>query len=328
MKRLFHALIILLLCSGPASAQVNERALPIDGYAAIVNDRIITIGDVMDSTREAEERLRVQYSGDDLEARRKELFQSGLERLIDQALILEEFKKQEGQMPERAVTDYINDIVHENFNGDRSALLDALAKDQVTMDEWRETIRERLIVSAMRRNAIGDRVVIPPRQIREAYEADQERYHQPEEVNLRMIFVRAGTDSEKAFAAINDALAAITNGADFAAVAKEKSDDSSAVDGGAWGWLQSSMLREELKKEVDTLSPGQVSPVIHTTEGFYLLKLEERRAASTRSFEDVRQQIEKELRENESERLYKEWMARLRQKFSVIYYIPNPPSAP
>ena len=77
MKRLFHALIILLLCSGPAPAQVNERALPIDGYAAIVNDRIITIGDVMDATREAEERLRVQYSGDDLEARRKELFQSG-----------------------------------------------------------------------------------------------------------------------------------------------------------------------------------------------------------------------------------------------------------
>ncbi len=313
-----------LLGAGPVLA----AKLPLDGYAAIVNERTITIGDVMMSIAEADERLRIMHGGEDLEARRQELFRSGLERLIDQALIIEEFgTRKDMQIPERMVDDRINEIIFERFNNDRSALMSALAADQITLDDWRDSIRERLIVMAMRRIEIGDRIIISPMQVREAYESRKDRYHSPEQVKLRLIFVRTEIPPEAAYETAVAARARIESGEEFAQVAREVSNDSSAALGGNWGLIEPGMLREELKSALANLEPGKVSDVVFTPEGYYLLLVEELRAASTKSFEDVRSEIEAELRDRESERLYRDWMKRLRLKFSVIYYIPEPKSA-
>lgn len=309
-----------------SGGQVLAAKLPLDGYAAVVNDRTITIGDVMMSIYEAEERLRILHGGAELDAKRDELFRSGLEKLIDQALIIEEFgTRKDMQIPDRMVDDRINEIVFERFGNDRSALMSALAEDQITFEDWRETIRERLIVMAMRRVEIGDRIIISPTQVRAAYEERKDRYNLPEQVRLRLIFVRTGTPPEAAYDEAVAARARIEAGEPFAAVAKEVSDDPSASTGGDWGLLDPGMLREELKSAVTGLELGKPSDVLFTPEGYYLLLVEERREASVKSFADVRAEIEAELRERESERLYRDWMKRLRQKYSVIYYIPQPP---
>lgn len=314
-----------MLCLAGTAA--GSAKLPLDGFAAVVNERTITIGDVMMSIHEAEERLRILYGGEELEAKRQELFRSGLERLIDQALIIEEFgTRKDMQIPERMVDDRINEIVFERFNNDRSALMSALAEDQITFADWRETIRERLIVMALRRVEIGDRIIISPTQVRQAYEERKDRYHSPGQVKLRLIYVPLGTPPEAAHDAVAAARARIEAGEAFDAVAKEVSQDPSAPLGGDWGWLDPAMLREELKTAVTGLAPGAVSDILFTPEGYYLLQIDERRDASTKSFEEVRAEIEAELRERESERLYADWMKRLRQKFSVIYYVPVEPA--
>jgi peptidyl-prolyl cis-trans isomerase SurA len=306
------------------TGSVSAAKLPLDGYAAVVNDRTITIGDVMSSIYEAEERLRIMHGGEELETKRKELFHSGLERLIDQALIIEEFgSRKEMQIPERMVDDRVNEIIYERFGDDRSALMSALADDQITLDDWRETIRERLIVMSMRRFEVGEKIVVSPMQVRNAYEERKDRYHDPEQVKLRMIFVRVGTPPEASFDLAAAARARIESGEVFADVAKEVSNDPSAATGGDWGWLETGMLREELKTVLVGLEVGKVSDVIFTPEGYYLLLVEERREAATKSFEEVRSEIEAELRERESDRLYRDWMKRLRQKYSVIYYLPE-----
>lgn len=324
--RLFPWLARLLAVLGLAG-QAAVAKLPLDGFAAVVNERTITIGDVMMSIHEAEERLRILYGGEELEAKRQELFRSGLERLIDQALIIEEFgTRKDMQIPERMVDDRVNEIVFERFNNDRSALMSALAEDQITFADWRETIRERLIVMALRRVEIGDRIIISPTQVRQAYEERKDRYHSPGQVKLRLIYLPLENPPEAAHEAAVAARARIEAGEAFADVAKEVSRDPSAPLGGDWGWLDPAMLREELKTVASGLAVGTVSDIVFTPEGYYLLQLDERRDASTKSFEEVRAEIEAELRERESERLYADWMKRLRQKFSVIYYVPVEPA--
>jgi parvulin-like peptidyl-prolyl isomerase len=308
------------------AAQPGSQKIPMDGYAAIVNERIITIGDVMMSIFEAEERLRILHGGAELEAKRQELFLSGLEKLIDQALILEEFKKKsEMQIPDRLVDERVNEIIFDRFKGDRSALMSALAEDQITLEDWKLTVRERLIVSYMRRFEIGDKIVISPTQVRDAYESRIDRYEEKEKVRLRMIFSRMTDVPEEASDKINKARERIAAGEKFADVAKEVSDDSSRDIGGDWGWMEPDMLREELKTAATNVAVGAVSDVIFTPEGYYLLLVEDKKESQTKTFEEVRGDIESALREGESERLYKDWMQRLRQKYSVIYYIPAPP---
>jgi len=317
----------IAVASGLSSAaQLATQKIPLDGYAAIVNERIITIGDVMMSIFEAEERLRILHGGAELEAKRQELFLSGLEKLIDQALILEEFKKKsEIQIPDRLVDDRVNEIIFDRFKGDRSALMSALAEDQITLEDWKETVRERLIVSYMRRFEIGEKIVISPTQVRDAYESRKDRYEEKGKVRLRMIFSRMTEVPEEASDKIMQARDRIVAGENFADVAKELSDDSSQDIGGDWGWMEPDMLREELKAAATNVAVGAVSDVIFTPEGYYLLLVEDKKESQTKTFEEVRSEIESELRESESERLYKDWMQRLRQKFSVIYYIPAPP---
>jgi parvulin-like peptidyl-prolyl isomerase len=317
--------VAIVLSTMPGLASIQK--MPLDGYAAIVNERIITIGDVAMSIYEAEERLRILHGGRELEEKRQELFMSGLEKLIDQALILEEFKsKKDIQIPDRLVDDRINEIIFERFNGERTALMKALADDQVTLEDWRETIRERLIVNYMKRFEIGDKIIISPTQVRDAYETQKNLYEQNEKIRIRMIFGRMKENPEEASDKIFKARERILAGELFADVAKEVSDDPSKNIGGDWGWMEPTMLREELKAAATNTTIGTVSDVVFTPEGYYLLLVEEKQEAKTKSFEEVRIEIEKELRDKETDRVYKDWMQRLRNKYSVIYYIPVPPT--
>jgi hypothetical protein len=62
-------------------------------------------------------------------------------------------------------------------------------------------------------------------------------------------------------------------GADFAAIAREKSTDSTAADGGYMGKVDPASLRQELRDALKDLAPGQVSPVVATPTGFAILKV-------------------------------------------------------
>ncbi|HMP89910.1 MAG TPA: peptidyl-prolyl cis-trans isomerase [Kiritimatiellia bacterium] len=305
-----------------ASAQMTTGGLPLDGYAATVNKRIITIGEVKIAIHEAEERLRMMRGNTDVEAKRQELFTAGLERLIDQALILEEFTSMQGVIPDRAIDDRVNEIIQERFNNDRAALLAALAEDQITLEEWRETIRDRLIVSIMRRREVGDRIVISPRQLMDEYEARQDRYQQPAQSRFRLIFLPQGPDTDVARQLMIEARDRILTGTPFEEEARTTSKDPSAALGGDWGWIEPGMLRDELRNALEATSVGEISDIVATPEGYYLIKVEERRDAYVKTFEEVRREIETELRERESERLYRDWVERLRNKYSIIYYLP------
>jgi len=326
MKRVYLSMLALWAPVAFASAEIKLVRIPMDGFAATVNTNIITIGSVYEVIQEASQRLRALHSGKELEEKSIALFMSGLERLIDQSLIVEDFNTQKFQMPERLVDDEINDIVTKRYNGDRAAMLSALEENKVTLEEWRGIIRNQLIVRMMRSREIGERIVVSPRQIAEAYEIQREKYNEPAKVRLRMIYVNAGTKVDEARQKAGALRATVAGGEDFEAVARENSDDASASTGGDWGWIEADQLRVELRNAIADAPAGSISEVVEIPEGFYVLKVEERKEAQTRTFEEVRSTIETELREKQGEKYYREWIARLRDKYPVVYHIPVSPT--
>lgn len=318
-------LFVALLASTANSQTTTLDRMPVDGYAATVNERIITIGDVRRATQEMEMRLRTRYAGEELAQKRQELFLSGLEQVIDHSLILEEFKALKFEIPDRMIDSEINDIVLSEYKGDRAAMLDELAKQQVTIDEWRDNIRDRIAVGMMRSREIGERIVISPQQILDAYESRKDLYTQPAGVRLRMIFRRGGLEGDANREMLERAREEILGGKSFGEVAREVSEDPSSPEGGDWGWVKPDQFRDELKRAITALSTGETSGVVGTPEGFYLFHVEETREATTRSLEDVRTEIETDLRRQQTEKLTRDWLTRLRNKYPVIYHIPTPP---
>jgi parvulin-like peptidyl-prolyl isomerase len=314
MRICFIALAALALTG--ATTRAEEKSLTIDGYAAVVNKRVITVGDVLDYIAPGDRELRSMYSGSELTKQRVGLFTNGVNQLVEQALIICEFEKLGGKIPDRMVNDRINQIIIGRFQNDRAALLRMLAEQHMTMEEWRDKMRDNVVIGFLRRQEVTDKIRITPGQIQEAYERNKAKYATPDRVKLSMIVLSAGdTDSERA---AKRELAVrlrgqLLTGESFAELARAHSQDSKAAAGGAWGWMETSMLRDEIKAGTAKMKAGDLSDVIVTKDNLYLVKLEARDAAGVKPLESVRTELEDELRQAEGQRLYAQWIKRLKK---------------
>lgn len=129
---------------------------------------------------------------------------------------------------------------------------------------------------------------------RTAYKADTKRFAVPEQVRVRHILFR-GTESvikEQA----QQALVELKAGADFAAMAKERSNDpGSAAKGGDLGFVaRGRMVKPFEDAAFDLKEAGDLSGIVQTQFGLHILKLEERKPEGTQPFEEVKDVLMKE----------------------------------
>ncbi len=303
-----------------ATAGVVRGSEVVDAFVAKVNSRVVTMGDVLDLIQPTVLQLRDAFAGDELKRRREDAYEAGVEELIGQALILEEFAKKGGALPDRLVDDRINEVIFERFDGDRAAFFTTLAEEGITLEEWRTRVRERLTVDLLRQQEVNDRLKISPAAIREAYEKQRAAYEVPETVRLRQLTLRETGEEPSALARAGQLRERVRAGEAFAALAEEHSKDRFKDKGGDRGPVAPSDLAPVFRDAIASLGPGQVSEPLVVEGSVFLLFVEERQTGRTRSLEEVRGEIERELRRSEGERLYKAWIERLKTRHAVTIY--------
>ena len=87
-------------------------------------------------------------------------------------------------------------------------------------------------------------------------------------------------------------LAQLKGGADFATLAKEKSKDPGAADGGDLGYFTKEQMVPEFAEVAFKLDKGQISDPVKTQFGWHIIKVEDKRIKPTPTFEQVKPQIE------------------------------------
>lgn len=108
----------------------------------------------------------------------------------------------------------------------------------------------------------------------------------------------------------------LAGGADFAALARANSDDTSAGRGGDLGWLYPGDTVPEFERAYAALQPGQISEPVKTPFGYHLIQVLERRTADV-SAERLRLQARQILRERKSDEAYQQWLRQLRDETYV-----------
>jgi len=104
----------------------------------------------------------------------------------------------------------------------------------------------------------------------------------------------------------------VRNGEDFAKVAKEMSDDpGSAASGGDLGWLEKGQMPDAFEQALFSLDKGQVSDPVRTGYGFHVIKLRDIQEPKGKTFEEARDQVAKDYKSSEAERMYLEQADRL-----------------
>ena len=144
-------------------------------------------------------------------------------------------------------------------------------------------------------------------------EAEQKLYEEAvkpmgaeEEVHARHILVES-EDEAKAI------LEQIKGGADFAALAKEKSKDPGAADGGDLGYFTKDQMVPEFSEVAFKMYPGQLSNPVKTQFGWHIIKVEDKRTKQPPEFEKVKDQIEAFL----ARKAQTDFITKLRQSAKV-----------
>lgn len=162
----------------------------VDGVAAIVNDRVITYSQVKEYVQPVVAQLRRSYSGSELIERVKAAQRDALDGLIDRVLIVQEFNEKGYSFPDTIVNDELNQVVVDEFGGDRAAFTKTLAAENMTVSQYREQLRERIIVQMMRGHKAQQEIVVSPYKIEKYYKDNQAQFEVGEQIKLRMIFIK------------------------------------------------------------------------------------------------------------------------------------------
>jgi parvulin-like peptidyl-prolyl isomerase len=150
------------------------------------------------------------------------------------------------------------------------------------------------------------------------YRETPSRFVVPEQ--LRPYLITVGVDPtaapkewEEARRKAHDLARQATDGASFERLARQHSTDPSKTRGGDLGFVHRGRLIDEFESALKTLRPGQMSGVIQTIYGFHLIRLAETRPPVQKSFEEVKQQLIRDLTDTQCSDASARWSKRLRE---------------
>jgi hypothetical protein len=300
------------LVAQPALAEDNLLAI-----LATVNGEPITLYDVLLETRRVEQRLAASEKPADLPAAVRDVRRLAVNSLIDRRLLYAEFETRSYRVPEQMVENLLDDMAADYAGGSRQDLAKRAANDGMTMDELRTKAKERAAVDLFVNEICHRPVEITPAQVLAQYRQNRERYAEPGRISLQVLLLKHDgklADHPADFPALLKEQLAQADAAKFAAFVKLYSEGPARDDDGRIGWLADAELRPEFAAAVADIRPGSVVGPIALTEGLCFLRIDQRIAPRTLSFEAVKGQIREELEQAESDRRYRDIVGRLRSR--------------
>jgi parvulin-like peptidyl-prolyl isomerase len=309
-----------------------------DGIAAVVNDKVITYVQINQQVEDTERLLRQNYTGEDLFQRVKEAKLNVLRALIERELIIQDFKDMGGFIPDTYTNERINDVIRTEYGGDRIAFIRTMYARGVTLQKYRDEIKDTAIVGYMRNKNVVQTVLVSPYQIEQYYQQNLRLFQQDEQIKVATIVLHkslfpsqeTGPDGKQVsydpqYRLAQNIIYKLDTGSDFGDLAKQFSESSNKDDGGELGWVTQNgktAIRADLWDAISKLQPGQHTDIITTSDGYYYIVLvEDRKKASMTPLEDVRGQIEQTVISEQSQLRQQQWLDSLRAKAFIKMFL-------
>ena len=146
--------------------------------------------------------------------------------------------------------------------------------------------------------ALQTKVTITPQEVEARYRDNMASFSTPEQTRAsHILFATDGKDEATVRKTAEGVLARVAKGEDFAALAKQFSDDGSKEMGGDLDFNARGIMVPEFDTAMWALAPGQTTTeLVKTQFGFHIIRVTDRRAAVTRTLDQVRPQLENQIR--------------------------------
>jgi parvulin-like peptidyl-prolyl isomerase len=265
--------------------------------------------------------LQAQAGGPVPPDRRDAIYRQVLDQLVAFKLLSQEAQARKLAVPDAEVEGKVGEIRKQFPN--EQAFTAALAERQITPDGLKSDIRQQLMAMKLVETDVKPTVTVGDKEINEFYQKNPERFQQPEAVHTAHILIRVPENADeatkkKARADADKAMADLRKkGADFGAVAKKYSQDSSAVNGGDLGFVARGQTVPQFEQAAFALQPNQVSAVVETPFGFHIIKAMERRPGRSVPLEEVKAQVGEFLTQEQMQQKTNAYIEKLKAKGKV-----------
>lgn len=150
---------------------------------------------------------------------------------------------------------------------------------------------------------------IPQQEMESYYFQNKSEFSQPEKVKASHILMRVKnfdneTEVKNARNKIENVLAQLKNGNNFAKMAKKYSEDASAQDGGDLGYFKKGEMIKEFENVAFSLKTGEISGIVKTPFGFHIIKVTDHQKAKDLTFQEVKDSIAEKLKKRNKDQYF------------------------
>jgi peptidyl-prolyl cis-trans isomerase C len=303
--------------------------------ASVLPDEVLCRGEGVAVQRSQVDRALMQYRANAMargqtipESRIADLEALLLDRLVVTRLLMNRATEQDRAKARGLADEFIAETVEQS--GGEAAFERQLLAMSFTRDEFERQILERALCEEVVERELRDQVQITRDQVRRYYDENAEQMQRPEMVRASHILLatqdpltgRELSDDEQQ-AKRREATALLERarkGEDFAALARQYSDDPGSKDqGGEYVFARGQMV-PEFEVAAFSLKPDQVSDLVKTQFGYHIIKLQQRIPAEQIEFARVEEDIRESLERREiQEKLLPPFLKRLRDQAKLEY---------
>ncbi|BBL35733.1 chaperone SurA [Nitrosomonas stercoris] len=274
--------LLLALLTSNVSAQdfhaaENEIRL-IDQVVAVVNEEVITQQDINEALQNTIHQLQQQ----DTQLPRQDVLEKQLlEHLITKRIQLQRAKEVGLTVSDDDLEQTLRRIAKDNQLS-MNEFRQVLAREGTNINAFREEIREEILMTRLRDQAINERVNVTESEIDNFLEDQANSPVANEEYRIAHILLHTSEQMDEAQIAVRHERAEaahekLLQGASFAQITAEYSDAPDAMQGGELGWRSLGQMGSPFAELLSQMQPGDITPVVQSPIGFHILQLQERR---------------------------------------------------
>jgi peptidyl-prolyl cis-trans isomerase SurA len=311
--------------SSPAGAKAAGGAasrgkLKVEYVVAIVNDAIILNSEL--EARRVPVMTEAQQIADPKERDRRiaKLTSQVLDEMVNDELEVQAAEAAKIEVESSEVQAALDEIKQQN-NLDDTGLAAALSAQGFTLANYKQEVRRQMLRLRAENQIIAPKIQVSDEDVRARYDQMARRTEQIQAVRLsHMLFKLPDHPTEQQIAEAKEkaakAIARVRGGEDFTKVAQaESEDDTTKATGGEIGWVQrGSMANPQWEPIVFAMEKGDVRGPVPGPQGFHVFQVTEVKRSDLKPFNEMKEQLSRELRRREQEKLVQNWRDDLRKK--------------
>jgi peptidyl-prolyl cis-trans isomerase C len=300
---------------------VKPVAAQLPDVVARVNGEAISRGDLEKAVSEIEARAGQSMPVD----QRDRVLRAVLDQLIGFRLLAQESVARKTIVTDADVDARIAQI-RSQFPSDE-VFQQQLQQRQTTLAQLRADTRASMQITLMLEAELGTSAAVTPEQVNDFYVKNPAAFQQGERVKASHILVRmqANADAaerEKALVKATGILVDVKAGKDFAALAKQYSDDpGSGANGGDLGYFERGQMVPPFEQAAFSLPVGQTSELVQSDFGYHIIRVTDKQPGRTQPLAEVRANIEQYLLGQNREQQTRLFVDALKSKGKVEIFI-------